>query len=201
MEETSSPSAEPWLQNTTPVWYCVRTHLKHEHIATAHLRQIPGVDVFHPQLRILRSTRRGRHWSNESLFPNYVFVRFILESLLERVTHTTAVKTILRFGDQVPAIPDAVIHELQAGMAQLNNAVLTDAPMEGEEVEIAAGAFRGMTGRVVRVLPGKERAQVLLNIMGQAVPAELNLDLLVVSRRDAAHFALERPATDVEAAA
>jgi len=51
-----------------------------------------GVEAFNPQLRLLRSTRRGRIWSTESLFPNYVFARFALESLLERVTYTPAVK-------------------------------------------------------------------------------------------------------------
>jgi transcriptional antiterminator RfaH len=191
MEDTSSPSAEPCPQSAAAKWYCLRTHLKHEHIAAAHLSQLDGVAVYHPRLRILRSTRRGRRWFWESLFPNYLFVRFVLNSQLERITHTTAVKGVLRFGDHVPEIADATIRELESGMDELEESVLTDSPVAGDEVEIAGGAFAGMSARVVQVLPGKERARVLLNLMGQPVPADLSLELLVVNRRPVVSFALE----------
>jgi len=157
MEDTSSRLAELCAWGKEPVWFCIRTHLKHEHIAAAHLRQIPGVEVFNPQLRLLRSTRRGRRWSTESLFPNYLFARCVLESTLEKVTYTPAVKVVLRFGDRVPVIPDAVIEDLRQGVAELSSNVLTDVPVEGEEVEIAIGAFVGMKGMVTCVLPGKQR--------------------------------------------
>ena len=122
MEETSSRFAELCACGKEPVWFCIRTHLKHEHIAAAHLRQIPGVEVFNPQLRLLRSTRRGRRCSTESLFPNYLFARCVLESTLEKVTYTPAVKVVLRFGDRVPVIPDAVIEDLRQGVAELSSA-------------------------------------------------------------------------------
>jgi transcriptional antiterminator RfaH len=175
-----------------PVWFCIRTHLKHEHIAAAHLRQIPGVEVFNPQLRLLRSTRRGRRWSTESLFPNYVFARCVLESTLEKVTYTPAVKVVLRFGDRVPIIPDAVIEDLRQGVAELSSNVLTDAPVEGEEVEIAIGAFVGMKGLVTCVLPGKQRVRILLDVLGRSVPAELSLDFVLFNRRNAARIALNQ---------
>jgi transcriptional antiterminator RfaH len=192
MEEPSSPIAEPCAGHGEPVWYCVRTHLKHEHIAAAHLKQVPGVEVFNPQLRLLRSTRQGRRWFTESLFPNYVFARFVLETMLERVTYTPAVKMVLRFGGLVPEIPEAVIQDLQRGMAALDSAILTDAPTEGEEVEIADGAFAGMKGSVTCVLPGRQRARILLEVMGRLVPAELSLDLVLFNHRDAAQLALPR---------
>jgi transcriptional antiterminator RfaH len=194
MEVASSPSAEPFLKKkggrARSCWYCIRTHLKHEHIASAHLRQIPGVEVFNPQLRVMRSTRHGRRWSTESLFPNYVFANFVLESGLEKITYTPAVKMVLRFGGRVPEIPDAVIEDLRQAMAALDSRVLTDAPMEAEEVEITHGVFAGMKASVTRVLPGKQRAQILLDVMGRPVSAELSLDLVLFNRRDAAQFAL-----------
>jgi transcriptional antiterminator RfaH len=193
MENTSSPSAEPLSQTGEPTrssWYCIRTHLKHEHIASAHLRQIPGVGVFNPQLRVMRSTRQGPRWSTESLFPNYVFANFVLESGLEMISYTPAVKSVLRFGDRVPEIPDRVIEELRGSLAGLDSRMLTDAPMEAEEVEIAHGVFAGMKASVTRVLPGKQRAQILLEVMGRPVSAELSLGLVLFNRRDAAQFAL-----------
>src|SRR5205823_509674 len=136
--------------------------------------------------------RRARRWSTESLFPDYLLARFVVGSMLEKVRYNPAVKFVLRFGDRVPEIPGAVIEDLRRGLAELGSTVFTDAPLEGEEVEIAAGAFVGMKGLVTRVLPGKQRARILLDVMGRSVPAELSLDLVLFNRRTAAKIALER---------
>ncbi|PYK58931.1 MAG: hypothetical protein DME21_14615 [Verrucomicrobia bacterium] len=165
MEVTSSPVAELCTCRTDEAWRCIRTHPKREHIAAAHLRQIRGVEVFNPQLRLLRSTRRGRRWSTESLFPNYLFARFALKSMLEKVRYTPAVKIVLRFGDRVPEIPDAVIADLRQGLNELGSMVF---------------------------LPGKQRARILVDVMGRSVPAELSLNFVLFNRRSAAGIALRR---------
>lgn len=190
METDSSPNAE--LCPQAGAWFCIRTQLKHEHVAAAHLQQVPGVEVFNPQLRLLRSTRQGRRWCVESLFPNYIFGRFILEAMCERVSYMPGVKALVQFGDLTPEIPEAVIEDLRRELTGLSSKVLTDAPAEGEQVEIAVGAFAGMTASVTRVLPGGKRAQILLDVMGQLVSAELSLDLVLLNHRDAAQLALPR---------
>jgi transcriptional antiterminator RfaH len=193
----SSPMAELLFKTGEPTraWYCVRTHLKHEHIAAAHLQLLPEVQVFNPRLRLLRSTRRGRIWSTESLFPNYVFARFVLESTLEKVRYTSSITKVLRFGDTVPAIPDPVIENLRQELDELKDKVLTDAPEEGEEVEVGAGAFKGLTGQVTRVLPAKQRVQILLDFMGRSIAAELSLEMVLFRKREASRVVL--PATAV----
>lgn len=190
LEMISSPSAELCTHQNGEAWFCVRTNLKHEHIAAAHLRQLVGIEVFNPQLRILRCTRLGRKWGLESLFPNYIFARFVLEGMLEKVSYTPGVRMVLRFGDRVPEIPESVIEDLRRDLDDLGSKVVTDAPLEGEEVEIVGGAFEGMKASVARLLPGKQRAQVLLEVMSQLVPIELSLDKLLFKRREAAQFAL-----------
>src|SRR5262245_15751614 len=183
--------AEHYTYVSEPAWFCVRTHLKHEHIAAAHLRLIPGVEAFHPRLRLLRSTRRGRVWMTESLFPNYLFARFVLESKLEKVRYTPSVTTVLQFGEEVPTIPDAVIQQLQQDVEGLGDKVLTDAPDEGDEVEVAAGALKGLRGPVTLVLPAKQRVEILLDIMGRSIVTELSLGLLLFRRRGAAGLVLQ----------
>ena len=74
-----------------PVWACIRTHPKHEHIAAAQLSHVPDVQVFNPQLRLERQTRRGLMRSTESLFVNYLFARFVIETTLEQVRYTPSV--------------------------------------------------------------------------------------------------------------
>src|SRR5262249_4418594 len=98
----------------------------------------------------------------------------------------------LRFGDRVPEIPDAAIEDLRQGLTRAGDEIFSDAPGEGDEVEIARGAFAGMKGSITRVLPGKQRAQILLEVMGQLVPAELNLDLVLFRRKVAAQMVLPR---------
>jgi transcriptional antiterminator RfaH len=192
MEMNSSPSAELCSQTNSAAWFCVRTHLKHEHIAAAHLRLIPDVDVFNPQLRVLRPSRAGRRWSMESLFPNYIFVHFDLEAMLEKVVYSPGVKMVLRFGGRVPEVPESVMAELRRDLLELDNEVVTDTPAEGEEVEIIGGAFAGMKASVAHLLPGKLRAQILLEVMGRQVPAVLSLDMVLFKRKDAAQFALSQ---------
>jgi hypothetical protein len=85
-----------------------------------------------------------------------------------------------------------VIADLRRGLTELSSEVVTDMPAEGEEVEIVGGAFRGMKASVTQVLPGKLRAQILLEVMGRQVPAVLSLDMVLFKRRDAAQFALSR---------
>ncbi|HOX57033.1 MAG TPA: transcription termination/antitermination NusG family protein [Candidatus Paceibacterota bacterium] len=191
----SSPIAELCPRFPEPAWFCIRSQLKREHIAAAHLRLLPEVDVFNPRLRLLRSTRRGSVWSSESLFPNYLFARFALDSKLEKVRYTPSVKTVVQFGAEVPSIPDAVIQQLQCDLGEMRSKVLVEAPEEGEEVEVGEGAFKGLNGRVTHVLPAKRRVQVLLDFMGRSVAAEVSLGALLFRRRNAANLVLQESET------
>ena len=183
-KETVAMTGDPLVGACSgPAWFCIRSHPKHEHIAAARLRQIPGIEVFNPQLRLERLTRRGRVRSTESLFVNYLFARFVLETLLEQVRHTPSVKTVVEFGGRVATVPDAVIKDLQCIMAQTADVVLTDGPLEGEEAEIGFGPFQGEKGIVTRVLPARQRVQLLLEVMGRALPAEVSLSSILFSRQ------------------
>jgi transcriptional antiterminator RfaH len=172
---------------TDPVWACIRTHPKHEHIAAAQLSHLAGVDVFNPQLRLERQTRRGRMRTTESLFVNYLFARFAIETTLERVRYTPSVKTVLQFGEHIATIPDIVIDELRQTLLENADTVFTDAPLEGDEAEISSGPFQGEKGVIVRVLPARERVEILLDVLGRPLPTELRLSSIIFKRRVAAH--------------
>jgi transcriptional antiterminator RfaH len=169
-----------------PVWACIRTHPKHEHIAAAQLSHVPGVEVFNPQLRLERQTRRGKMRSTESLFANYLFARFVIESTLEKVRYTASVKTVLQFGERIATIPDSVIEELRQALIESADTIFTDAPLEGEEVEISSGPFQGETGVILRVLPARERVEILLDMLGRPLPTEFRLSSIIFKRRTAA---------------
>jgi transcriptional antiterminator RfaH len=176
--------------SNAPIWACIRTHPKHEHIAAAQLSHVPGVEVFNPQLRLERQTRRGRMRSTESLFVNYLFARFVIETTLERVRYTASVKTVLQFGERIATIPDPVIEELRETLQENADTIFTDAPLAGDEAEISNGPFQGEKGIIVRVLPARERVEILLDVLGRPLPTEFRLSSIIFKRRAAAHSML-----------
>jgi transcriptional antiterminator RfaH len=134
--EASNHLALKMMEDSPAAWFCIRTHPKHEHIAAAHLRQIEGVEVFAPELRIERVLRGRRVRLTEPLFVSYIFARATLEKTLEKVRFTPAVKNVVHFGGRVATIPNSVIEELRTILVENADTVFTDTPIEGDEAAI-----------------------------------------------------------------
>src|SRR3954454_1564060 len=122
--------------SSSPRWFCIRTQPKHEHIAAAHLKKEADIEVYLPRIRFKRATRQGPVWFTEALFPNYLFARFDLAACLRRVHHARGVRGVVHFGEQWPAIPDAIIDELRATVGAEQVHVISDEVQPGETVVI-----------------------------------------------------------------
>lgn len=159
----------------TPMWYCLRSQPKHEHIAAAHLRKIEGVEVYCPRVRMQKSTRRGLIWFTEALFPNYLFARFDLRALLLRIRSSQGVLGLVRFGGGYPDIPASALEDLRRVMLddELRTVQITVAA--GDSVSIVQGPLCGVAGVVTQVLPARERVKVLLEFLGGANEVEVGL--------------------------
>jgi len=161
--------------NTTDLaWYCARTKPKHEHIAAASLREKLGLDVFYPRLRMERVTQRGMVRVVEPLFPCYIFVRCVLAENLNEIQYSVGISTIVHFSTNIPTVPDPIIEELQNCFAGEEPLTARERIVPGMEVLVADGAFEGMQALVLRVLPAKQRVQVLLSVLGRPTPVEIN---------------------------
>jgi transcriptional antiterminator RfaH len=177
MSELSAHNLTPGAADPkTPdlAWFCVRTQLKHEHIATANLRLVPDVEVFSPRIRYRRSTRRGPVWFTESLFPSYIFARFDWRTQLRVVYHSPGVATIIHFGSRWPTIPDDTVTELKTQVGKEELRVIEGEPEVGEEVQISGGAFHGLQGIVSRLLPSRMRVAILLDFLGRQTMVEVS---------------------------
>jgi len=158
----------------SPAWYCLRTQPKHEHIAASHLqRRIENMDVFNPQLRIRRQTRRGAVWFVEALFPGYLLARFDSSNFMQIVRRTPGITTVVSFGIITPSIPDGVVDELRAQFDANNPQEIGDDVRVGDDITIASGPFHGLNANVLRVMPAAGRVQVLLEILGRTTPVEI----------------------------
>lgn len=157
-----------------PAWYCARTKPKHEHIATANMRKHLGIEVFNPQLRMERSTRRGLVRVVEPLFPCYVFVHCVIQERLDEIRYTNGVSSIVHFADRIPPVSDEVIADLRACFTAEEPMPVEEQLVPGVDVVLGEGAFTGMHASVLRVMPAGRRVQVLLDILGRPTAVEVD---------------------------
>jgi transcriptional antiterminator RfaH len=163
-------------------WFCVRAQPKHEHIAAAHLRNEPEVEVYLPRIRFRRATSRGPVWFTEALFPGYLFARFDAAAGLRRFHHAPGVRGIVHFGEKWATIPEATIQELRSSVGADQVHVIREEFRPGETVEISGGAFHGLSAVVSRVMPARERVAVLLEFLGRQTMVEVPASALRAER-------------------
>ncbi len=170
-----------------PQWFCVRTQTKREHIAAGHLRELEGVEVFCPRLRYRKATRRGKVWWIEPLFPGYVLAKFDIANMERAVTFCQGIRGLVRFGSEVPAVPDDFVESLRQEIRNRSedDELFSVAPVieAGDEVEIAHGPLQGMRGTIVAVAPAAERVKVLLEFLGRPHAVDVDLFSILLPRR------------------
>lgn len=156
-------------------WFCVRSRTRQEHIATASLRRMEGMEVVNPRIRFRRPTSRGPIWVTESMFPGYVFARFSLKQSLDVVQYAYGVANVVHFGFFWPVVPDETIDGLRSMIGEEEVREVGPALKVGQEVEVAAGTFAGFHGIVTRIMPARDRVAVLLDFLGRQTTVELPL--------------------------
>lgn len=174
--------------STSPEWFCVRTQTKREHIAAKHLREIEGIEVFCPRIKYRKASRRGKIWWLEPLFPGYLLAKFNLSEMERAVTFCQGVRGLVRFGSEIPHIPEAFVTSLIQQVSQQSseeNELITVSPTLsiGDEVEIANGPFQGMRGTIQEVAPASERVKILLEFLGQVQPVDLDLFSIILPNK------------------
>ena len=157
-----------------PRWYCVRLQPKREHVATAHLRRLSGVEIYCPLIRLKKRGRGGSAWNTEALFPGYLFARFDFVTWHRDVHYAHGVSHIVKFGEDYPSVPEALMADLQRRFGTEPVTQLTPPLSVGSAVRIVAGPFCGFVSVVTRLPVGAQRVRVLLEVLGQSVEAELS---------------------------
>ncbi len=166
-----------------PQWFCLKSRPKHEHIATAHLRQMSGLEVFCPRLRFKRVTRLGVRWVQEAMFPGYLFARFPFIERHKEVRYAMGISAILNFGGAYASLENSVIEDLRHRTNAEEVAIVADEIREGDTVKIAKGALLGLDAVVTGVLSGKDRVRVLLNFLGREVLADVGVPTVLPPQR------------------
>jgi len=171
-----------------PAWYCVRTQTKREHLAAKSLKQLEYIEAFCPRLKYRKATRRGKVWWVEAMFPGYIFAFFSRKQSERQVIHTHGVMKLLKFGNYVPEISATFIAELIRQMEEEDSneddtLILQPTVKEGDEVEIAHGSMQGIQGKVIEVLPSKERVRLLIEFLGNDHVVDADLFSLLLPNK------------------
>ncbi len=177
------------MQTTAPAWYSARTKPKHEHIAAANLRKQLGLEVFSPRLRLEKLTRRGLVNVTEPLFPCYLFVQCVLEEQLNDIQHSVGINKFVSFGGRIPQVADQIIIELQECFENEEILQIRSALEPGDEVTVTGEAFAGMSARVLKSLPAKQRVQILLDILGRPTIVEVKRDAVMLKNNTLVNLA------------
>lgn len=191
MTVTSGSLRHPPMKNqdSTPAWYVVHTRPKCEHIAAALMGGLEDVEVYCPRIRFQKSTRRGKVWFVEALFPSYFFARFIPIESLRAVKHSQSVLKVVDFGGHLTPVPDRVIAELRAEMHNEEVREVQAGVKVGDIVELTEGPMRGLKGVVNAMLTGAERVRVLLEFLGRENAVEVPMSKVLSEHKPRATVA------------
>lgn len=176
---------------TTLAWYVVHTRPKCEHIAASLMATLPDVETYCPRIRFQKSTRRGKVWFVEALFPSYFFARFVPVESMRAVKHSQSVIRVVDFGDSLTSVPDHAIEELKTEMEGNEVREVHIGVKVGDVVELTEGPMRGLKGIVNAMLTGADRVRVLLEFLGRENAVEVPLSKILTEHKPRAVVAAQ----------
>ena len=156
-----------------PSWYVVATKPRQEVFALENLER-QGYRVLLPKLE-LRKRRRGK-WQEvvEPLFPGYLFVALAAGvDDAAPIRSTSGCVGLVRFGGRQVPVPD----ELMTPLFKIGTSIPVGQELfkSGEQLRLESGPFAGLLA-VFDLPKGRDRAQVLLKILGKARPLTVSVD-------------------------
>lgn len=157
-----------------PVWFCLMTQPKREHLAATALRRQFGVECFSPRLRFRKMTQRGPVWFVEAMFPGYLFAKFVYSTQHRAVESSHGIRGIVHFGDRLATLPENIVSALQSRVGSEEIVTVDCSVKVGQSVQIIHGPFQGLEVVVSHLLPAKERIRVLFDFVGRSVEMEVS---------------------------
>ena len=118
--------------------------------------------------------QRRRVTVQKPLFPGYVFTMFGPEDRALVLKSNTVVR-ILEVTDQRQFISE--LEQIRAALGMDPTLGACEAFKQGARVRIGGGPFQGLEG-VVQTVKGKTRVMLNVEMIGQAVPVEVSMELL-----------------------
>ncbi|MCL5425594.1 MAG: transcription/translation regulatory transformer protein RfaH [Gammaproteobacteria bacterium] len=158
-------------------WYAIQCKGGESFRAAENLKN-QGFEIFHPIIK-LRKKRQGRlQWSNEPLFPFYLFIRLDQTSSDWRpIRSTRGVAKLVSFGKNPAQVPDDLIAAILSTQSKDSDMPPNDLLKSGETVSIEAGPFQGQEAifnhQLLKQKNGEKRAMILIEILNRTHQIEI----------------------------
>ena len=161
-------------------WLVVHTQLNAEARAEHHLRR-QGYEVYCPRYAKTRRHARRTERVIRALFPRYLFVAFEMDCTPWRaIKSTVGVNALVQEGERPLIARQGIIDAIQEREAADGLVRLADASSfrAGQEVRVTDGPLSDQLALFERS-DDRERAVVLLNLLGRQVRARLPVETLI----------------------
>ncbi|MCL5023289.1 MAG: hypothetical protein M1497_07970 [Nitrospirae bacterium] len=144
-------------------WYAIYTKPNAEESVSALLSGA-GIETFNPKIKVLKRIREKYVDVVEELFPSYIFAFFDTDTQSHMIRYTRGVKYVVGKENPLSVHPSLI----DAIRQRMENGIVMPAPLNltrGDRVLIKEGPFKDFYGIFERVIPGRERALILLEAL------------------------------------
>lgn len=152
-------------------WFVIRTESRAEYLAINALNR----DGFQTYLPLVKAAFPRLGHTDTPLFPGYLFLRFDPENdgwPTFRPGHKIA--GYVRSGDEIPSLPDAVLHDLQERVSSINDrGEMPIVFQQGDLVEVTMTSLNTVAEVLDSGKSSKGNIKVLLEFMGRLIQAEV----------------------------
>jgi len=175
-EAQSGPVSAPG-----PQWFVVQVKPRQEGQVLRRLA-LGAISAFLPFIEVARRRSAIRRKGLEPLFPGYLFVRMLPvheePSAWTRLRWTPGIVRILGSGETPVPVPEELVGTIQERTKELGFVRLPSPLTGGMRVRLRSGPFQDLEAVFDRPLSRAGRVRVLLQLLGQPRPVEVDEDCL-----------------------
>jgi len=155
-------------------WYALYTKPHKEH-QVAGILQSKGFETYLPTIQVRKNGRR----KTKPFFSCYLFVHMDPADALPEVRWTPGLRRIVSFGDSPAVVPDGAISLIRRRLAEMGELNCSGCRFKsGERVVIKEGPFKDFEAVFDRALSSRDRAVVLVDVLGRWTRCEVDVGCL-----------------------
>ena len=157
-------------------WYCLHTKPKKEHQVKDILTH-QGIMTYLPMRCEIKKNRLMA--TNEPLFPRYLFAHVDLPTVgISAIAFTPGLSSLVNFCGEPAVVDSEIIDYLKQREQQGTGPEIYGRFSPGERVVIKIGPCKDVEAVFDSRLSGSGRVRVLLKLLGQQTPTEVDEDWL-----------------------
>lgn len=155
-------------------WYALYTKPHKEHHVSSFLES-RGFETYLPAIQVRKNGQR----KTEPFFSCYLFVRMDLADAFPGVRWTPGLRRIVSFGGEPATVPDDAISLIRQRVAEMGELDYSGCRFEsGEQVVIKDGPLKYFEAVFDRALSNRDRAMVLVDLLGRWTRCEVDVSCL-----------------------